>query len=244
MPLSHFDFHDSPRRKNRRNAPRTSRSFYPRKKSGPIADGTDDLHSLPQEPGFLKRILNTKSSSMTHFSHSINMNGRPKHGGVEQEQRVRDSMLATKQVSRGYIHGTSPRSISTAMFSVDSPTKDDRDSDCFDFATSLPASDRPHIDSNMASKARKIRDAMNRLLDELSPPLGAPEDPTDPWRRSHPSHVRASTEWETETLLESGPETDRVPYPCPFRRQNPVRFNIREHESCARAPFFSMSDML
>ncbi|KAH6640322.1 hypothetical protein F5144DRAFT_599024 [Chaetomium tenue] len=29
-------------------------------------------------------------------------------------------------------------------------------------------------------------------------------------------------------------------YPCPFRKRNPARFNIRDHETCARAPFDSI----
>ncbi|KAL2161868.1 hypothetical protein VTH06DRAFT_7652 [Thermothelomyces fergusii] len=29
-------------------------------------------------------------------------------------------------------------------------------------------------------------------------------------------------------------------YPCPYRKRNPARFNIREHEACARAPFDSI----
>jgi hypothetical protein len=32
-------------------------------------------------------------------------------------------------------------------------------------------------------------------------------------------------------------------FPCPFRRRNPTRFNIREHEHCARTQFASLSDL-
>jgi hypothetical protein len=50
---------------------------------------------------------------------------------------------------------------------------------------------------------------------------------------------RQSSEWETETLLDhsSGSPEDMAPYPCPFRQRNPARFNVRDHEVCARAPF-------
>ncbi|KAK4147371.1 uncharacterized protein C8A04DRAFT_34091 [Dichotomopilus funicola] len=33
-------------------------------------------------------------------------------------------------------------------------------------------------------------------------------------------------------------------YPCPFRKRNPVRFNVREHEACAKAPFESIGAMI
>jgi len=32
-------------------------------------------------------------------------------------------------------------------------------------------------------------------------------------------------------------------YPCPFRKRNPVRFNCRDFEYCAKAPFKSMTDL-
>jgi len=56
----------------------------------------------------------------------------------------------------------------------------------------------------------------------------------------HPSYARHSSEWETETLFDQSngdADTDAVLYPCPFRIRNPARFNIRDHETCARATF-------
>ncbi|KAK1753587.1 hypothetical protein QBC47DRAFT_362472 [Echria macrotheca] len=32
-------------------------------------------------------------------------------------------------------------------------------------------------------------------------------------------------------------------YPCPFRKRNPLRYNVREWEYCAKAPFKSMTDL-
>ena len=32
-------------------------------------------------------------------------------------------------------------------------------------------------------------------------------------------------------------------YPCPYRKRNPLRFNIREYEYCAKAPFKTFSDL-
>ncbi|KAK4156594.1 hypothetical protein C8A00DRAFT_12481 [Chaetomidium leptoderma] len=57
------------------------------------------------------------------------------------------------------------------------------------------------------------------------------------------TYARHSSEWETETLLDQSsgsPDVDMAAYPCPFRKRNPSRFNIRDHESCARTPFDSV----
>jgi len=56
--------------------------------------------------------------------------------------------------------------------------------------------------------------------------------------------ARDSFEWETETLLNHsgiGLDLDKALYTCPFRKRNPVRFNIRDHGACASAPFSSIS---
>lgn len=66
-------------------------------------------------------------------------------------------------------------------------------------------------------------------------------------RKTQPtSHGHHSSEWETETLMDTGGSVDdgpRIQYPCPFRKRNPVRFNIRDHERCAKGPFGSMSEL-
>ncbi|KAK4244316.1 hypothetical protein C7999DRAFT_43998 [Corynascus novoguineensis] len=56
---------------------------------------------------------------------------------------------------------------------------------------------------------------------------------------------RQSFEWETETLLESNVACldIMISYPCPFRKRNPARFNIRDREECARAPFDSVQSL-
>lgn len=33
------------------------------------------------------------------------------------------------------------------------------------------------------------------------------------------------------------------PYSCPFRKRNPVMFNIRDHENCAKRPFFGIQEL-
>lgn len=57
------------------------------------------------------------------------------------------------------------------------------------------------------------------------------------------STARQSFEWETETLLDQSSgslDGETAFYSCPFRKRNPARFNIRDHESCALAPFGSI----
>lgn len=38
-------------------------------------------------------------------------------------------------------------------------------------------------------------------------------------------------------------EDDSQGYPCPFRRRNPILFNVRDHETCAKRPFSSILDL-
>ncbi|KAG8169625.1 hypothetical protein KVR01_000370 [Diaporthe batatas] len=33
------------------------------------------------------------------------------------------------------------------------------------------------------------------------------------------------------------------PYSCPFRKRNPIMFNVRDHEHCAKRPFFGIQDL-
>jgi hypothetical protein len=33
------------------------------------------------------------------------------------------------------------------------------------------------------------------------------------------------------------------PYSCPFRKRNPLTFNIRDHEHCAKKPFFGIQEL-
>lgn len=39
------------------------------------------------------------------------------------------------------------------------------------------------------------------------------------------------------------PKPEPLNYPCPFRKRDPRRFNIREWEYCAKAPFRNMTDL-
>ncbi|KAL2128021.1 hypothetical protein VTI74DRAFT_9841 [Chaetomium olivicolor] len=170
-----------------------------------------------------------------------------------EEQPVQPLGLTRKDIAGGRLQGTSPRSISAAFPWLHSQLPAEEHRDCFSHEpTIMPAAAIPDTNLELSSKARSTRDAMARFLDELSPSLGAipTKNPTvDPWRTSQLSgcNARLSMEWETETLLDhasDNPDVDRVPYSCPFRKRNPARFNIRDHESCARAPLCSVSELL
>jgi hypothetical protein len=80
-----------------------------------------------------------------------------------------------------------------------------------------------------------------RVATYSSAPHGSPRHGP---RHLSSSTARRSSEWETETLLDPSRTLDLDMalhmYPCPFRKRNPARFNIRDHEACARAPFDSI----
>lgn len=109
--------------------------------------------------------------------------------------------------------------------------------------------------------AIRIREGMARFLDDVSSsidarPCEAQHDPTrslghlqapiGDWHSSgkrHSTDGRHSSDWETETLLDpnrSSLDLERASYSCPFRKRNPVKFNIRDYGSCASAPFDSI----
>ncbi|KAK4034174.1 hypothetical protein C8A01DRAFT_18964, partial [Parachaetomium inaequale] len=111
-----------------------------------------------------------------------------------------------------------------------------------------------------SSKNNIIGATMTEVLDDVQGPtrtassegLGVARHPSAPQATPHRSEcwggIRSSTcgrqsfEWETETLLDHSSDSpeDMASYPCPFRQRNPARFNVRDHEVCARSPFVSL----
>jgi hypothetical protein len=124
----------------------------------------------------------------------------------------------------------------------------------------FPPSTKPGTTVVAEGKRRESREkvwpldvwhAMARFLDEVSTTVGTaqqedrsipPGKPaSDCWANSQPStHARQSSEWETETLMD---HYATASYPCPFRKRNPARFNVREHKRCAMAPFGSILEL-
>lgn len=111
--------------------------------------------------------------------------------------------------------------------------------------------EKHNMDPERASRVMRIWDAVINCLDEISSSLDASTrhltcDPTKgmdgevPTELQSPSSARPSVRdllSEHQDLSQPAKDTAGPRYPCPFRKRNPVRFNIREHESCAKAPF-------
>ncbi|KAK0744476.1 hypothetical protein B0T21DRAFT_281204 [Apiosordaria backusii] len=118
--------------------------------------------------------------------------------------------------------------------------------------------EKHNMDPERASRALRIWDAVIKCLDEISMSM----DVTPGQLMCH-SADRLDCESNTgrQSLLsplsrvppslkgplpeqQDGPKTPTdapgPKYPCPFRKRNPVRFNIREHDSCAQTPFSFM----
>mgnify|MGYP006976733289 CR=1 FL=1 len=117
---------------------------------------------------------------------------------------------------------------------------------------SLPMSRMP--DMERSRMRARTWDRAPKYLNEPSHSPKAPSPPLGPRSRADGS----SSEWETETLIENAAlnqafcvlpvaaslkNNSQLSYPCPFRKRNPVRFNIRDHESCARGIFTSLTDL-
>ncbi|KAK4159964.1 hypothetical protein QBC43DRAFT_326181 [Cladorrhinum sp. PSN259] len=94
----------------------------------------------------------------------------------------------------------------------------------------------------------KIWEAMARCSEELSMSPNGSFDP--PVQHQTPRTVEPVQKPEDGCIascksgfMPSSPQDSGVRYPCPFRKRNPARFNIRDHEFCTRIRFTSMSDL-
>ncbi|PSR81543.1 hypothetical protein BD289DRAFT_438915 [Coniella lustricola] len=58
-------------------------------------------------------------------------------------------------------------------------------------------------------------------------------------RSREPGHMQSQSRSHTK----SRSRDINQGFPCPFRRRNPVVFNVRDHESCARRPFADISEL-
>jgi len=58
-----------------------------------------------------------------------------------------------------------------------------------------------------------------------------------------PSEASSRRGSEGQRGLACGTPSEAKLYPCPFRRRNPMRFNIRDHEHCARMQFSAIVDL-
>jgi len=115
-------------------------------------------------------------------------------------------------------------------------------------AHNIPSGKRPKV-SPMATPSRRIsQQYASRRSSYLS---GATQ------KTGHVDDVESWKVWEDQ--LESDGSQDQVPesggrsvdeevkpeflYPCPFRRRNPARFNVRDHTHCAKTLFGSTQEL-
>lgn len=127
--------------------------------------------------------------------------------------------------------------------------------------------DRYSTDLDSSTKALRIWNAVAACLDEISDSIeGTSSEDTlvngrhartatrtrsagrisydrDPWRGRSSGDGDLSNSGHEKETIEAPASEERVQYQCPFRKRNPVRFNVRDHESCARTPFPSISGL-
>ncbi|KAK4184629.1 hypothetical protein QBC35DRAFT_391266, partial [Podospora australis] len=102
------------------------------------------------------------------------------------------------------------------------------------------------LDPERSSRALRIWDAMAQCLEEICKSIdGVPgKCSPQPLISSTLRTLRTSIfdqDSEEDGGSTSAQDHSGVKYPCPFRKRNPQRFNIRDHDRCARAPFHSMA---
>ncbi|KAK4170923.1 hypothetical protein QBC36DRAFT_340995 [Triangularia setosa] len=112
--------------------------------------------------------------------------------------------------------------------------------------------EKHNMDSERASRVMRIWDAVIKCLDDISMSM-------DIGPRHLTCHSTTGLDGDVPTGMQPPPspmkpnmgellsgdrdhseashDTTGPKYPCPFRKRNPVRFNIRDHESCAQTPF-------
>lgn len=119
---------------------------------------------------------------------------------------------------------------------VDHVDRDPRDSVLWDPIADL-------LDDVSGSVRSVPSDGLGVARRSMAPQPTTPQQSSGRESARASTYIRRSSEWETETLLNHGSgdlEGEMPSYPCPFRQRNPARFNIRDHEACARGPFDSI----
>jgi hypothetical protein len=95
-------------------------------------------------------------------------------------------------------------------------------------SAATPSSGTLSRNQSKASRKRASRNRSNRDDDDLHEEESEGEGGAEAGVQTEPGNRKK-------------PKLDQ--YPCPFRKRNPLRFNCREWEYCAKAPFKSMTDL-
>ncbi|KAK4198761.1 hypothetical protein QBC40DRAFT_255744 [Triangularia verruculosa] len=106
-----------------------------------------------------------------------------------------------------------------------------------------------NMDPERATRVMRIWEAVIKCLDEISismdvtprnltcPSRNVLNDDTPSGTQPPPKPAAQELSSEHQGQSEVPDDTAGPKYPCPFRKRNPVRFNIREHEACAQTSF-------
>ncbi|KAK4224030.1 hypothetical protein QBC38DRAFT_486407 [Podospora fimiseda] len=100
--------------------------------------------------------------------------------------------------------------------------------------------DQRVMDSERASQMVIMWEAMAKCLDEIS--RSAHRQATKKKPPANDTSKLYTTKTDSEPPNLESPDAG-MRYSCPFRKRNPARFNIRDHESCAKSPFTSIMDL-
>ncbi|KAK3381072.1 hypothetical protein B0H63DRAFT_523805 [Podospora didyma] len=114
--------------------------------------------------------------------------------------------------------------------------------------------ERYKVDPDRSSKALRVWDAVARCLEEISDSIdisSSEDSSAGRYQRINSScngevtkRPQSSSDYRhsrhERSTSNAGP---RVQYPCPFRKRNPARFNVRDYERCAKSPFDSMTEL-
>lgn len=89
--------------------------------------------------------------------------------------------------------------------------------------------------TNVAPKPRSVPPARRQIEDDDDPFL------YDKLSRNDLSRRRSASPGTGVT--KTGGQVNISEFPCPYRRRNPVLFNVRDHEHCARRPFSDLGEL-
>lgn len=105
-------------------------------------------------------------------------------------------------------------------------------------STSPNAGSRP---SSLSSGHRRKRTGARAAEEETDPFLY--DKPDEKQGTSSNLHLKTTGKQRKHTRGKSEEASHGQPYPCPFRKRDPILFNVRDHENCAKRSFPDMLEL-
>lgn len=100
--------------------------------------------------------------------------------------------------------------------------------------SSIAGPKKPSI--NVAPKSRSVPPGRRQSEEDDDPfPYDKPLNRSD--------FARRRSESPEIGVTKIGSQANKQEFPCPYRRRNPVLFNVRDHEHCARRPFSDLAEL-